>query len=84
MLVCEECKKTNTESTVMVRGTFKTALGYFPEFFDSKGDQHKHDENTNTTHYQCSAGHGWSKKSKTSCPCGWPDSGPFKVVEEKE
>lgn len=81
---CKQCKEAGHESRTLVKGQFKTG-GYFPEFQDSDGVLHKHDENIKTTTYQCTEGHSWQERGKESCACGWPDSGPFsdKKPEEK-
>ena len=83
MPTCKECAKKNLQSRILVTGTFKTGQ-YFPEFYDSNHNLHKHDENTITTNYRCTEGHGWSESSVSQCTCGWPDSGPFAAKKEDQ
>ena len=70
-MICQACREQGLRSSVTIRGSFRTALGYRP-YYDEEGVLHQHDPNGVTREYECSLGHSWSEKEYPSCPsCGW-------------
>ena len=81
-MICPFCKEEGEKSLVYPGVGTVTAM-YCPPFYDEEGRMHIHDSNITTQSYSCSRGHNWTEKSKGSCWCGWPDTGPFKEQELK-
>lgn len=71
-MICPQCREENKKSFVYSNGSTRTLL-CANEFYDEEGIWHIHDSNITTSHYSCSNGHTFDKKTQGKCPCGWPN-----------
>lgn len=65
---CPECKKLDQKSTVY-EGSQQRTLMAINTFYDEDGKYHRHDRNTTTISYSCSAGHAWQEEFRSICWC---------------
>jgi hypothetical protein len=73
---CQECESSGQRSKVFSDGySLVTAMGGGESFWDEDGVRHRHDPNTSTTGFSCSAGHRWSTRRKSPCPAEGCDYG---------
>lgn len=69
-MICEECKKENTTSKIVVKvRRFCGDSGLV--FWDELGEKHVHPEFKTISRYYCTNGHSWIEKSYSECHCGW-------------
>lgn len=69
-MICPQCIKEGTTSTVVNEGTMTTLMGYI-DWYDEQGKYHDHDDNTRTSYCKCSNGHEFEYRQENSCWCGW-------------
>jgi hypothetical protein len=76
---CPQCSAEEQGRVVRLGESQKAA--YCPNYFDSEGKEHSHNENAITSTYECQARHRWSERHVAKCWCGWPSAEEeFKVL----
>lgn len=61
---CDQCVAEGERSRVYVGYSVTTAMMPPSPYYDEDGNYHvPRDPNTTTTHYNCSRGHTWSRKT---------------------
>lgn len=66
---CPFCEKEGKKSSLPIPGSTTTDI-YCPPYFDEEGEYHNHDENWNTAIWECSLGHRFMRRTRSSCPAG--------------
>lgn len=68
---CPHCVEKNLKSSIQKADAGHTTALSCPPYYDEEGKYHYHDSNVETSNYQCSNGHRFTKKRTGSCWCGW-------------
>jgi hypothetical protein len=76
---CPHCPQEENPRVTLVGSVQKSA--YYPNYFDSDGKEHSHNENSISTTYECQNRHRFSERTVSRCWCGWPNAEQeFKVL----
>lgn len=69
---CKQCEIEKTEPGKIIRVSSTQKAAYYPNFFDSQGKEHSHNETPITDIFECSSRHRWNTVHLAKCHCGWP------------